>query len=370
MQGRWWLAALVLVLAGSAGCGNSDQADLALSPAGPVERPPLSERAITADNVAQLREVRRWIVSIGPVEAAAFSPTEQHRLASLGADRVLRVWDVDTGRLLAEPYEHDGVGMGVAFSPDGSRLVSGGRAGGNDLVLLDLESGAVLANQGLTGYTVYDVQWSPDGSRFAVVSRGSSRVFIYAADGASLTQRRPSGQWLWSVAYGSRWLAVTNEMGAVFVFDASTYDLRREFEYGPLIAGRDLEFSADESLLANCYFDGNVRVWRTEDWSLAAEFTAHQFALDRGILGCRDAAFGRGGDLYFTVGDDGWLRAWNPLTGQQVHALEFGQNIWTVSVSGDGELLAVTLLDGTLHVLGLPATAEALGQDVIGSRGK
>jgi WD40 repeat protein len=58
-----------------------------------------------------------------PMTAAAFSP-DGSRLATAGADRVIRLWNALDGKAIKEFVGHRMTVTAVEFSPDGRRLVS------------------------------------------------------------------------------------------------------------------------------------------------------------------------------------------------------------------------------------------------------
>jgi WD40 repeat protein len=80
-------------------------------------------------------------------------------------DYVVRVWDAQSGEVVARLSGHTGVVMSVAFSPDGRRVVSGGHD--NTVRVWDVASGRELRHW--TGHTevIRGVAVSPDG-RFAL----------------------------------------------------------------------------------------------------------------------------------------------------------------------------------------------------------
>src|SRR5262249_4540646 len=102
----------------------------------------------------------------GP-EAVGFS-TDGRLFAAGGIDGKVLVWDADAGRLLHTLFAAGRVSA-LAFSADGPSLATAvtGAPGPGDLKVWDLESGrVVLAFAGHPG-TVSDLAFAPDGRRLA-----------------------------------------------------------------------------------------------------------------------------------------------------------------------------------------------------------
>jgi WD40 repeat protein len=67
--------------------------------------------------------VRRFIGHSGPVEGIAFSPNGKYVLTG-GDDQTARLWDVQTGAELRRFSGHSDMVHSVAFSPDGKYILT------------------------------------------------------------------------------------------------------------------------------------------------------------------------------------------------------------------------------------------------------
>jgi WD40 repeat protein len=87
--------------------------------------------------------VRLWDVASGKqlgvlqghtdqLDALAWSP-DGRTLASSSADRTVRLWDPASGKLLTTLKDHTAEATGLAWSPDGKQLAS---AGGDNTILI------------------------------------------------------------------------------------------------------------------------------------------------------------------------------------------------------------------------------------------
>ncbi|KAF5371914.1 hypothetical protein D9757_011496 [Collybiopsis confluens] len=98
------------------------------------------------------------------VHSVAFSP-HGTRIVSGSWDGTVRIWDATTGIQVGESLQgHDDAVSSVAFSPDGTRIVSGSRD--NTVRIWDATTG-IQVGESLQGHddAVSSVAFSPDGTR-------------------------------------------------------------------------------------------------------------------------------------------------------------------------------------------------------------
>jgi len=106
-----------------------------------------------------------WIPSFSPDGSLVAAPFED--------EDVVRIWDLATGELV---HEIGGVGIGftTTFSPDGERMAY---TTNHDAVVVDVLSGKEVLRLD-HGDGVWDVAWSPDGTRIATSGNdGTVRIW-------------------------------------------------------------------------------------------------------------------------------------------------------------------------------------------------
>ena len=257
-------------------------------------------------------EADRFVGHQGAVMAVAFSP-DGTRLVSGSADNSLRIWDVATGQPIGAPLlGHTARVRAVAFSPDGRRIVSG--AADQTLRLWDSSSGQPIGRP-LEGHrgAVRSVAFSPDGR---LILSGSFDHTLSLWDGGSgrpiglpLQGHRDAVQ---SVAFspdGRRFVSGSAD-GTLRLWDGNTGT-----PIGPPMAGhsqdvRAVAFRPDGRQIVSGSTDRTVRRWDANTGKpLGIPLVGHDDAV-------RSVAFSPDGSLIVSASADNTLRLWGASDGR------------------------------------------------------
>jgi WD40 repeat protein len=182
-----------------------------------------AEGSVRLWDVADGRELRR--LDLAPkIVRLAVSPDARLLAAAVGEDfqpgRV-HVWELASGRELFNAEPHSDKITGIAFFPDGTRLITSSHD--KTLRVLDAATGRQLAV--LRGHTnwIRAVAMSPDGKRVASACDDRTVRLWDVATGREILVLQGSGGWAMSVAFspdGSR-VAAGDAAGGVQVWEAS-----------------------------------------------------------------------------------------------------------------------------------------------------
>jgi WD40 repeat protein len=153
-----------------------------------------------------------------PVYSLAFSP-DSSRVAIGGSGQNVFVFDIGTGRQVGSPLRA-GIASSVAFSPDGSLLVTGSTFDSNTIVW----DAATLTMIG-TPMSSFGagVAFHPDGHEFAVADY-KGRVTLWSPESAPLIIRRIPGTSRYGGLYGpDGTVLAVRDTNTVTLYDARTF---------------------------------------------------------------------------------------------------------------------------------------------------
>ncbi len=241
-----------------------------LSPDGKLFAAENEKTGILIYSVESGKEVLRLNPDRRNDEQAKFAFRPDGKAIITSADKGLQVWDVATGKPLAEL---EGVGDGsMAYSPDGRAVAS---AFVGKLLLTEVASGKVryqgelpkLPDNGQGDDVVERIQFARDGR--SLVALAPYVITVFATDSGkrvlSLSEpelRRSSGE-AGALSPEGRWLAHRGRGGDFAIRDLHSRYAAVEFQtlsgHAAQVGG--LAFSPDGKYLVSCSEDGTALVW-------------------------------------------------------------------------------------------------------------
>ena len=277
---------------------------------------------------------------LAPVRAVAFS--QDGSCVVTGCDDwVTRVWDVETGRLLAELKAPRQAVDCVAASPDGALIAA---SSDENLFLWNLETGSLVQHTEVRAGRILRIGFFGDGLRVACNFAAWKACLCDPVSGQRTSVYEGYHGSVGCIDFspdGSKIVAGGNDERAL-IWDVRTRECLAVLE-GHSKHVDDVAFSADGKAVATASWDGTARMWDAETGKCLLVLDRHH-----GTVMAVD--FSPDGDWLATA-CRGRMWVWDAGDGSSVALLKgHTRGVWSLAVSPDGQRIASGSWDKTARV--------------------
>ncbi len=265
--------------------------------------------------------------------------------------QTIRLYDFESGKLVALLKGHTDAVRSLAFSPDGSKLISG--SSDQTAIIWDtgVQSGAPVPEpkqlHRLEGHKadIFTVAFSPDGSRAVTGSYDKDLRLWQVSDGAQIALMAGHGDKVLRLAFARGGMIASGDTsGAILLWDGRDGRFLRTLGKQKIGAG-SLSFSPDSKLLlATCGFGncsgplGLEYVYDVASSRVVASYSGHDNVVYASAFSPDGLWVATGG------GANNEIHLWDPHTGerrlgsdgQPLRLGGQGQVVWSAGFSTDG----------------------------------
>ncbi|KAG6885358.1 hypothetical protein C0992_005190 [Termitomyces sp. T32_za158] len=276
------------------------------------------------------------------VRSVAFSP-DGTQIVSGSDDSSVQVWDTMTGKQVQELQGHTHPVTSVAFSPDGAQIVSG--SDDNSVRVWDAMTGKQVQELQSHTHSVTSVAFSPDGAQIVSGSDDNSVRVWDAITGKEVQELQGHTDPVTSVAFSPDGTVIVSgsDDNSVWVWDAMTGKQVQELQ-GHTHSVTSVAFSPDATGIVSGSRDNSVRVWDAMTGKQVQELQGHTHPVT-------SVAFSPDGAQIVSGSYDNSVQVWDAMTGKQGQKLQ-GHTDWVTSVafSSDGAQIVSGSYDNSVRV--------------------
>ena len=278
------------------------------------------------------------------VYSVAYSP-DGTKIISGSEDNTVNIWYANTGDCLKTLAGHSESVYSVAYSPDGTKFISG--SGDATIKIWDANTRKCLKTlEGDSSY-VWSVAYSPDGKRIISGSEDRTVKIWDANTGQCLKTLIGHSDCILSVAYspdGTKIISGSFDR-TIKIWDANTGECLQTLE-GHSESVYSVAYSPDGTKIISGSCDKTIKIWDANTGEYLKTLAGHSGYVE-------SLAYSPDGKKIISGSADNTIKIWDANTGECLKTLE-GHSDWVRSVaySPDGTKIVSGSFDNTVKIWG------------------
>ncbi|MEO8607271.1 MAG: hypothetical protein ABI690_05285 [Chloroflexota bacterium] len=290
--------------------------------------------------------------------AVAWSPDLSH-VAIGDTDGLIRIIDANTSQPALTIQGHTAGVASIAWSPDGSRIISGGLSPDDSARIWNIADGKLMYQFSNVGTDVLAVGWSPDGNQVVAIP-AEEKGRIWNPSNGNLISTLQIG-----TVTDMRWspdgtkIAFSLAGGAIDIREASNFQrvVYAEVNSRPPGGGHQIvnvSWSPDGNRIAGSTLNGKVWIWDAATGQNTLTLAANDYTGDDILLRrVANLSFSLDGSTISSLSGEGTIRTWDAKTGQVLQTVQLDGQVSAAAWSPDGTQLAYAVGD-TLQIILTP----------------
>ncbi|MGB3345609.1 MAG: caspase family protein [Aequorivita sp.] len=276
------------------------------------------------------------------VDSANFSP-DGKRIVSASGDHTAKIWDAQTGILLADLTGHSAAVISAIFSPNGRMIVTASKD--KTAKIWDAQTGKWLVD--ITGHSkeVSSAIFSPDGKKIVTASDDNTAKIWDAKTGKLLADITGHSKGIYSAIFSpdGKKIATASWDKTAKIWDAQTGKILADLT-GHISSVNSAIFSPDGKKIVTASSDNTAKIWDAKTGKLLADLEGHSYNVNSAI-------FSPNGKMIMTASWENTAKIWDAKTGKLLSDLT-GHSSWVnlASFSPDSEKIVTASLDHTAKI--------------------